>query len=311
MLYHTKRIGSEELLSWSKTYLFWEAFVLADGTIRTTQLIRNDARTPLGRVTLAGFIKDSAGVQGKARVLGSYALVYLLEGSGFYRDVQGHGYRVGAGDLLVIFPEIGHTYGPEAGEHWSEFYCVFDGPAFDLLRDIGMLDADRPVVHLAPVASWLARLQAALPSQTANTLAERTIMISRFVQLVTEIAAVSAVDAATAAPAWIAEACRLLRDQLDRDIRPSDVAAQLGVPYETFRKRFQQHVGVSPGRYRVTRRIDAACGLLLETNLTTQAIAARLGFADAFHFSRRFKQVTGLTPRDFRQRLPRAQEQSS
>ena len=277
---------------------------MAVGTIRTLQMISNNERTPLGRVTMAGFIKHSAGVQGIPRVLDSYAFVYLLEGSGVYRDVQRRMCRVRAGDLLIIFPEIGHTYGPEAHEDWSEFYCVFDGPAFDLLRGIGLLNADRPIVHLAAVEEWLARFQTVLFTQTVDTLLERTIMLSRFVQLVTEIATLHAADAETVAPPWIAEACSILRTRLDEPIHPSDVAAQVGIPYETFRKRFQQHVGVSPGRYRITRRIDAACGLLLETTLTSHEIANRLGFADAFHFSRRFKQITGTTPRDFRQRLP-------
>lgn len=271
----------------------------------TRQLISNDARTPLGRVTLAGFIANSAGVQGVPRILGSYALVYLLSGSGWYRDAQQRVRRVRAGELLVIFPELGHTYGPGEGETWSEFYCVFDGPAFDLLRDVGLLSVDRPLVQLTAGVAWLGRVQQVLLDRPPETLAERTVMLSRFVQLVAEMAATNSAEADTQAPPWIADACQLLRNQLDADVAPADVAARLDIPYETFRKRFQQHVGVAPGRYRLTRRIDAACGMLLETGLTAEAIAERLGFANPFHFSRRFKQVTGLTPRDFRQRVPR------
>jgi len=40
-------------------------------------------------------------------------------------------------------------------------------------------------------------------------------------------------------------------------------------------------------------------------NLTDRQIAERLGFCDEFYFSRRFKQLTGRSPRQFREELPR------
>lgn len=279
-------------------------------TPQSTQLACNDAPTALGRVTLAGFIYDGLGVQA-TRVLGSYALVYLLEGGGWYRDATPRTIRLRAGDLLMIHPNIGHTYGPEPAERWSEYYCVFDGPAFDLLHDIGLLAARRTVAHLSAIDAWLSRLEAALPSQAAVTLSERTVALSRFIQLVTEIAALAADDAGPVAPGWIGEACRLLRAHLDRALPPANVAAALGVPYETFRKTFQRMIGVSPGRYRMIRRIDAACAMLLETDLAIYLVAERLGFANEFIFSRRFKQITGMAPREYRRQLPRLRRHSN
>lgn len=272
--------------------------------LRTELLFHTDAQTPIGCLTLAGFIKNSAGVRGTPRVLGSYALVYLLEGKGLYQDVRGQHRRVSVGDLLLIFPELGHTYGPIDDEQWSEFYCVFEGRAFDMLRTSGLFSPSQPVLHLQPIAYWLDRLETTIPRRPADTLTARTIDMSRFFQLFTEIVAVGAPTTTAAVPDWIIAACRMLRERLDADLAPPELARQLGIPYETFRKRFQHYVGVSPGRYRTACRIDAACGLLQSTTLTSQKIAVQLGFADEFHFSRRFKQITGVTPRAFRRQLP-------
>jgi AraC-like DNA-binding protein len=272
-------------------------------TYRSQQVVYNHERTILGRVTLAGYIYDGNGVQGP-RVLGSYALVYLLAGSGWYCDTAGREERVRAGDLLMLAPDVGHSYGPAAGESWNEFYCVFDGPAFDLLRDVGLLAAERVIMHLPAIDTWLGRFEAALPSPALVTLSERTIALSRFIQLVTEIVALDRDASHPVTPAWIPQACRLLAAELDRSDAPRAIAAQIGVPYETFRKVFQRTIGDSPGRYHMTRRIDAACKLLLETDLTLAAIAERLGFANEFHFSRRFKQIAGLAPREFRRQMP-------
>jgi len=280
--------------------------------IATELLFRNDARTPLGRLTMAGFIRNSAGVRGPGmRVLGSFAIVYLLDGGGCYSDAAGRSQRVRSGDLLLIFPNIGHTYGPGAGETWSEFYCVFDGPVFELLQQVGLLNPARPVCHLAPVEPWLQRLTGALATPPALTTRERVLELKRFLVVLSEILSLEADDGGEQPTAgWIARACALLGAQLEREIDIKGVAAEVGLPYETFRKRFQRAMGVSPGRYRAVRRIDAACALLQRHELTLYDIAATLGFSDEFYFSRRFKQVVGLSPRAFRRTLPVVRDQA-
>lgn len=277
--------------------------VMPSQPITNSLLFRNDAQTPLGRLSAAGFLKDSAGVR-QTRVLGSYALVYLLEGSGTYSDATGRHVRVHAGDLILIFPEIGHTYGPGMGEGWSEFYCVFDGPVFDFWRSTGLLVPAQPVRRLQPIDYWRAQLQAAVPHTSARTVAERTREISAFLGVLTAILTNQPSEHEPASEPWLLRACALLEADLDQSCDLEALAGSVGMAYETFRKRFANAMGVSPARYRTIRRIDAACVLLQQRDHTIGAIAAKLGFSDEFHFSRRFKQITGLSPRAFRNRLP-------
>jgi AraC family transcriptional regulator, transcriptional activator of pobA len=47
-------------------------------------------------------------------------------------------------------------------------------------------------------------------------------------------------------------------------------------------------------------RIHHACQMLGSEKLSVKEIAARLGYQDPFHFSRRFKAFQGVSPTEYR-----------
>ncbi len=63
---------------------------------------------------------------------------------------------------------------------------------------------------------------------------------------------------------------------------------------------FKQEMGVSPLNWRDQLRMRQARKLLNEGNLSTSCIAASVGYDDPLHFSRRFSQVVGVSPRQYR-----------
>ena len=63
---------------------------------------------------------------------------------------------------------------------------------------------------------------------------------------------------------------------------------------------FKQETGCSPRDYLNLLRIHRACEWLQGTSLPMKEIAARLGYQDPFHFSRRFKEFQGVSPTEYR-----------
>jgi transcriptional regulator GlxA family with amidase domain len=80
------------------------------------------------------------------------------------------------------------------------------------------------------------------------------------------------------------------------------VAESVGLPYDTFRRRFTAEVGLSPLAYRNAQRLRSAATLLKMTEMTIRQIAIQLGYADEFHLSRRFRAHFGVPPRTYRRR---------
>lgn len=277
---------------------------------RSSILARNATRSPLGRISLAGLIRNGRGIPRRPlRVLGSYAVVYVLDGGGRYEDANGLRLTLRAGDLLVVFPDLPHTYGPGGAARWTELYLVFDGEVFDLWRATGLLDPAQPVRHLEPIEHWAHRLESVLgaPHQPDVAPLAPPLLEACRLQLVLADAMTGGGGArGDAEAAWAARARALLDADLGQDLDLRALGHDLGMSYDGFRKRFARIAGMPPARYRATRVIDRACELMQQGALTDRQIAEGLGFCDEFYFSRRFKQVTGRSPRHFRASLPRA-----
>jgi len=266
-------------------------------------LFNDDSPCDTARLTAAGILSQQrqSGFR-KMRVLGSYALVCLTAGGGYYRDVNGVSRDVKAGNAIMIFPEIAHRYGPRQGEEWSEIYVMFDGAMFDQLRKSTFLDDRYPVLKMP--ASFAEQLQELLEMPRPLGAAQRMEETGRFLELLGKLyRANEGKSTFEAAPAdrWLPLARRALEANLERPVDWEDLARQCGMSYESFRKKFRAATGAAPARYRDQCRIQAACNMLIQhPQLTLRQVAHSLGFYDEFAFSKRFKQVKNCSPREFR-----------
>ena len=78
------------------------------------------------------------------------------------------------------------------------------------------------------------------------------------------------------------------------------LAGMAGLSLRTFLRRFRKATGFSPQQYLLRIRLARACHLLRETPAAITDIAFRTGFTDSNYFSRRFRDVIGLSPSDYR-----------
>ena len=264
--------------------------------------------SPLGQITLMASIADGRGIAPAApyRVYGSYALVIITRGQGSYQDANGYSADVRAGDAIFVHPTLPHTYGPDAGQTWDEFFLVFSGPAFDAWHAMGLFDPKAPLYSLDPLGEWLARFRALSDAPDLTTPSAKALQVCRLLALLTEIVLSRPPHPAAPAPnLWLAQACSLLGGSLGTGADLTGLIRPLGMPYETFRRRFTREMGIAPARFRAERTVEAACHLLQYTGMTGAQIAERLGYGDEYHFSRRFKQLRGETPTQFRRSLLR------
>lgn len=273
---------------------------------RTEPWLQSPLRTAAGEIELAGTLSNIAGIDPHAmRVLGSYALVLMVEGRGYYRDARRTERELEPGDAVIVYPEIAHAYGPVAGGDWTQVYYVFAGAQFDLWRRAGLLRPDRPVLRLGAADYWQQRLSGVLHSEPLHGAGAPLRSFGRFLDVLAEmIAADTEARREPERDAWLEQSLRLLGHRRAGGWpTPQEVARAVGLSYENFRKRFAQLSGESPGQYQKRRRLEWACAAIYQGEHTIKQIADELGFCDVFHFSKAFKQVVGTTPSEYRRRV--------
>ena len=77
------------------------------------------------------------------------------------------------------------------------------------------------------------------------------------------------------------------------------LAQRCGISEVYFRKLFTEQLGVSPKQYVLDARITRAKQLLAEGKMKILAVAEASGFSNPYHFSRVFREKTGMPPTEY------------
>ena len=107
-------------------------------------------------------------------------------------------------------------------------------------------------------------------------------------------------SAAPALPALVSEAIADIRENYAGLYGVEELSERLGVSKSHLVRTFTAAVGVPPGRYLTTVRIEAAMRLLLHREYTLDVIASLCGFSGANYLCRVFKKETGQSPAQWR-----------
>jgi len=241
--------------------------------------------------------------QFRPRTLQAFALVHLCGGSGLFESAATGSVEIRAGTLFVLFPGIWHRYGPRATDQWREYWTIFDGFIPERYRAAGLLDPARPFFEMGQDAELERRWRECLYLAETGAAGHCQALAERTFALLGHVYAQARVEPAgqSRTRQLVESVVALLEEHVgDAGFRLEEHAARLAMSYSALRQRFAAAAGCPPAQYLSRMRVGRAQARLLAGDEPVKAIAAALGFPDPYHFSRRFKQLVGLSPEAFR-----------
>lgn len=193
-----------------------------------------------------------------------------------------------------------------AGEAHSDFYGDKTVRNFivelkpEWLSSMGANDflASEPVLFTDSSISWL-MMRLRKEFHTADTEASPAIQ-GLVLQLIAEASRDRKRFFDDGCPRWLAQAKELIDEQFSENLSLAFVAQSVGVHPVYLAHSFRRRYSCSVGEYLRRRRIEFACHRIAESKDSLIEIALASGFSNQSHFSRTFKQITGMSPARYR-----------
>lgn len=98
----------------------------------------------------------------------------------------------------------------------------------------------------------------------------------------------------------ISAAIEFIRQNYDKPINEISLAKKYNLSPRYFGKLFRSSTGQSISSFILDTRLFAAKEMLIGSDMTIEEIALKIGFNDAFYFSRCFKMKEGISPSSYR-----------
>lgn len=220
-----------------------------------------------------------------------YCISHMYRGYGIYWDKYNGELNIEPGSIVCMIPGHIHFYGGNKDLYTEDSVCFY-GPLADMLNRSGIfkkgilsIGKDRillPIIDHATDPRGESQLQ-------ANINLQSLICNLHLHSLKTKV---KRDDFST------------LIYEIKKDLRKwwtvSQMAEFCGMSEVNFRRLFKRQFAISPKDYITKIKISAASEMLSSTTLPLAKIAKELGFYDPFHFSRRFKMISGISPSDYR-----------
>ncbi len=81
------------------------------------------------------------------------------------------------------------------------------------------------------------------------------------------------------------------------------ISEHMNMNFDYLNRNFKKQIGLTIFEYLTIIRINKAKELLLNGAMKSYEIAAAIGFANEYHFSKAFKKTVGLSPNQYKQKL--------
>ena len=225
-------------------------------------------------------------------------LIHLvLSGQGSYsaRDAT---YALRAGDLFLVRPDETISYAADADDPWHYCWVGFHGTdALSLLAQTDFTPS-QPYLRLPddlmlrPLLLAIYEARGSLPHDTAR-MAGR---LYEFLAHLMGIAQRAAPGRIQVSQSHVHRACAYIAGNFADPITIESIARHAGVSRSLLYRAFRAELSLSPAAYLAQFRMRQACMLLRRQELSIKAVAFSVGYEEPLYFSRRFREIMGISP---------------
>lgn len=236
-----------------------------------------------------------------------YLFHFCLSGTGtlIADNSQGQSvtYQVKSGQGFMMFPHQVCTYIADNEIPWEYVWIEFDGLRAKETVELSGISVNQPIYKARykdiaeTMKSEMLYIVNHRDASPFHLIGHLFLFMDSFVRSSTST---QANKGNTLRDFYIKEAFSFIEQNFQNDITVEDIAASCGLNRSYFGKIFHENMGKSPQEFLISYRMTKATELLKLTNLSIADIGNAVGYSNQLHFSRAFRKVYGISPRQWR-----------
>jgi AraC-like DNA-binding protein len=231
-----------------------------------------------------------------------YMLHFILKGQGHYYLNNKH-YKLNENQCFLTEPGTVTLYKAEPTNPWTYTWICFNGDYVPHLLKQSNLNTDNPIINLScnqTIYKIIKEMLSYHQLTPANECYLQSKLYLIFAKLHEALQSVyNKVELNN--NFYVTKAIEYIEKNTFTNLSVNDIARYLNISRSHLYALFKQELNTSPQQFLTNAKIANARELLSKTKIPIYSVALSCGYKNAFAFSRAFKQVTNISPREYRQ----------
>ena len=244
-----------------------------------------------------------------------YHVHFVLSGGGTL-EMDGRVYKPRRGQIFVTVPGVNVFYYSDPEDPWHYAWVSFNGSKAALYLEKAGITAENPVrdIYLEP-EEFLSIIEEILNHHeitVANELT-RTALLYQILALLVNSQNQNLERQNKPLPydyspdVYVDNALSYIHNHYTH-AKVCDIASYIGITRSYLTHIFKQKMEISPQEYLLNYRLEQGSRLLRTSGMSIQEIAESIGYENPLTFSKMFKSVYGVSPKNYRLKVRQREE---
>lgn len=221
---------------------------------------------------------------------------YVYSGTGTLRVEQSE-YHPSEGDIYILTEKSKHAYYPDKDNPWTKIYINLRGTAVASIVQAFGLHKKVVYKNCQELRSIFEEIFEVVKKdiEVEQVMEQCAMLVMKLLIRLRQHETQN-----DDVPDEVQMVKRFIDNNYRKNLTMDEIAAVVYRSNDYVKKQFKQCYGVTPYAYYLDVKITHAKYLLQKTNLPIKQIADRLGYKSDRYFSKRFREITGITATQFR-----------
>lgn len=231
-----------------------------------------------------------------------YLIHYILSGKGTYQS-GATTYHLDTGQGFLIFPDTVTVYQADAAEPWNYAWIGFHGLKVEHYLKLTNLSMKNPVFQTGNdplIKKCFLEMLDTQKLQKGREVRLLGLLYIFFSQLIEMNGSQFLNDTENPKEMYIKRYIEIVAKNYSRSVNIGQISQNIGINRRYLSSIFKEYINLSPKEFLINFRMNKACELMENKQLSVSDIARSVGYDDPLQFSKMFKKITGKSPKEYR-----------